>query len=501
MSRGVRDLRELICVSRLTIRDSDEELFSDEDNVRRDFDTLSLSSTSSVDSQKAVATPTGHTSPDSGCQTNGSTPPEPVQNVDARPKSSTKAKKRKKKEKKKPVLDLIPNRHELPKPEILPPLAVSSSSSACMTEHEVDSVSRPVLNPSVPPHDGNFDNMLCYMDATVVSNWLGRANENVVHITSFCRNCENFVRFAHFWLSDFPDQQKNEIFELEMGILSEEVSFAFAVGKDQRKVNQRDIHRLIGAIFREYPAKILSMKGPHMFLDYLDVLSSDKKSSYKKLLSDVKCSTRNKQYAQWLLATRSFAIVSIWSSVLNFYKNLLVKNDSSELCLSSNEGTVHHQRLTQAIRLGFVDVLHYYLSSNLISPYFKDSHNRTYLFTAVMHNQPSVLHYLINRIKPPIDINCASDTGNTPLHAAANNGNVELVTMLLQNPRINLNCKNPQCDNATPLHLAVMMGNKEVVEKLVKLGADTKLKMGELDIEEIARDFGHSDLLPSLSRK
>lgn len=61
-------------------------------------------------------------------------------------------------------------------------------------------------------------------------------------------------------------------------------------------------------------------------------------------------------------------------------------------------------------------------------------------------------------MKPPIDVNCPADTGNTPLHAAANNGNVNLVAILLQNPRIDINSKNPQCEDATPLHLAIMLG-------------------------------------------
>jgi hypothetical protein len=49
------------------------------------------------------------------------------------------------------------------------------------------------------------------------------------------------------------------------------------------------------------------------------------------MLSDVKCSTRNKQYAQWLLATRSFAIVSCWSAIVNFYRNLLDRLQQSNL--------------------------------------------------------------------------------------------------------------------------------------------------------------------------
>jgi hypothetical protein len=71
---------------------------------------------------------------------------------------------------------------------------------------------------------------------------------------------------------------------------------------------------------------------------------------------------------------------------------------------------------------------------------------------------PLIIIALLLQVKPPIDVNCAADTGNTPLHAAANNGNVNLVTILLQNPRIDINSKNPQCEEATPLHLAIMLG-------------------------------------------
>ncbi|XP_062619995.1 uncharacterized protein LOC134281575 [Saccostrea cucullata] len=501
MSRGVRDLRDLICVSRLTVRDSDEEIFSDDEVVIKDLDTLSVSSASSVDSSKRLPSVERHVSPDSGCVTNtcSSTPPETAVETDVIPKK-TKPKKRKKRDKK-PVLNIVPGTYELPRAEVLPPVASTSFGSIISENQDVDEVSSPVVDKRVRANTTNFDDMMCYIDATVVSSWLSRANDNVQKLCEFCQNSEKFVQFAHFWLSDFPDQQKNEIFELEYEIIVEEANFAFTVGKEQRKITNRDILGLITAVFREYPGILLSSKGPYLFLDYLDVLSSEKQTSYKRLLSDVKCSTRNKQYAQWILAMRSFTLLSVWTAIVNFYRNL--KRDVSptqdhSLLSSSSKESVHHQRVVQAIRLGLVDVLHYYITTALVNPHYKDSHNRTYIFTAVMYNQPSILHYLINRVKPPIDVNCAADTGNTPLHAAANNGNVDLVTILLQNPRIDINYKNPQCEEATPLHLAIMLGNREVVEKLLKMGANAKLTMGDLTAEDIARDFGHAELLPLL---
>jgi hypothetical protein len=122
---------------------------------------------------------------------------------------------------------------------------------------------------------------------------------------------------------------------------------------------------------------------------------------YKKMLSDVKCSTRNKQYALWLLATRSFAIVSCWSAIVNFYRNLLDRLQQSNLtsfCSKEDKDDINQVRLSQAIRLGYVDVVHYYSVSGLVSLTDTDTHQRTTIFTAVMHNQPEVLHYLINRV-------------------------------------------------------------------------------------------------------
>lgn len=299
------------------------------------------------------------------------------------------------------MFDIIPGTFDLPKAEVLPPVASTSYGSILSETQDVDDVSSPVVDKRVRSKGTNFDDMMCYIDATVVSTWLARANKSVQNLCDFCLNAEKFVQFSHFWLSDFPDQQKNEIFELEYEIIVEEANFAFAVGRDQRKVINRDILSLISAIFREYPGVLLSSKGPYMFLDYLHVLSSDKHTSYKRLLSDVKCSTRNKQFAQWILATRSFTLLSVWSAIVNFYRNL--KRDVSpgqdlSLLSSSSKESIHHQRVVQAIRLGFVDVLHYYITTALVNPHYKDSQNRTYIFTAVMYNQPSVLHYLINRV-------------------------------------------------------------------------------------------------------
>ena len=55
MSRGIRDLRDLICVSRLTYRESDEEIFSDDDRLAKDFNALSFSRDASGNSRESSA--------------------------------------------------------------------------------------------------------------------------------------------------------------------------------------------------------------------------------------------------------------------------------------------------------------------------------------------------------------------------------------------------------------------------------------------------------------
>lgn len=62
------------------------------------------------------------------------------------------------------------------------------------------------------------------------------------------------------------------------------------------------------------------------------------------------------------------------------------------------------------------------------------------------------------QVRPKLDVNEASRTGNTALHAVANNANVEICALLLAEADIDVNAANDQCDDATALHLAVMHG-------------------------------------------
>ena len=72
------------------------------------------------------------------------------------------------------------------------------------------------------------------------------------------------------------------------------------------------------------------------------------------------------------------------------------------------------------------------------------------------HNKDSWIHDKSNR-------------GNTPLHLAAQEGNLNSVASLLS-PQTNLNVTN--LDGQTPLHLAAINGHSQVVKLLWENGAD-----------------------------
>ena len=365
MSRGVRDLRELICVSRLTFRGSDDEdgILSDEDGqLTRFLSRLSCSSGADNESRQSSAqsTRTGsadNRSPDSGFGTNGQSPetegiPGDVlsskgDKAEVKPHPPPSGTKRsgasRRKSKKNKILDTLPTMHELPKPAPLPPvksnpLRPMQSSSNCSSEDEVSepvpskplNQSQSALDSRSKVHRGNFDELLAYIDATLISEWLLQSNEQVAELTTWLHMGEHFVQFAHFWLSDFPDIQRQEIFQLEYSIILDQLGLVFAAGRDSGKIRHRDLVQFLEGVFWEYPTKLLSAKGSFLFLDYLDILTSERQVHYKKLLSDVRCSTRVKQYAQWTLGVRAFTLVSIWLAVVNFYRCLLPKSSHGD---------------------------------------------------------------------------------------------------------------------------------------------------------------------------
>lgn len=433
--------------------------------------------------------------------------------------------------------------------------------------------------------NGNFDKMLTYIDASVVSEWLNRANRllrkmhkwhqdnsNLYDTHKVNRNksefikYESFINFANFWLgcnktSKLDHRQRRQLLEMEYSIICDEVTQAFQIGIESQEIGLSDIHQLLHAVFKEYPLQLLSFRGVYLLLDYIDTLSSNRLNEYKNLLSDVKCRTVNKQYAQWLLSIRSFSLINLCWSIVKFYRDstaqielpktnndgsvldelngrisslsVVEKNrsDSTSSSISSNSTDskpskshfinssetefvqISNQEkyefyLKAVLKNDYPEVLHYLITTKKIDPFKIDEKGRTLIFLAVINDLPKILNYLVKRW-PTIDINMPCDSGNTPLHAAVNQGNIVLVELLLnslssdlsidlkkqtssvasfasnsfaeiterKNHILDVNKVNKKCMDTTPLHLAVWNDFNEIAIRLVQSNADPYLKM------------------------
>ena len=89
---------------------------------------------------------------------------------------------------------------------------------------------------------------------------------------------------------------------------------------------------------------------------------------------------------------------------------------------------------------------------------------------------------------PDIDPCKPDEFGTTPLHAAAANGLVKLMEILVKRPGINLNVETP--GGNTPLHYAAINRNSKIIAILVNAGADVKLRNKE----------GHSPLFDAMNK-
>ena len=375
MSRSVRDLRELVNVSRLSYRD-DEEVDDLYPESVQDFDSIPLE----------VSQP--------------SLPKR--RNKDLAPLAS----------KEKPVsppLSSGSSGRGSPLPPIGSTHSLSSNNSPSSSgrnspaSHLHDGERLRVVSAhkkDIKPSKPNFDKILLYMDSTVIGDWLTKANDSIKQLTSWLHSSDNFVQFAHFWLSEMPRSKQRELMDMEFSVLMEEIYFAFGAGLKEGSITRDDIDAFSRAVLWEYPEKFHCSETRDFFLNILLCLCSGRKSNYRALLSDVQCSTLTKQFVQLILATRAFAIVSIFSGVLEFYKTMFQRsaytNSVGNSIASKSLVTIATEFAFQAVQKELPDVLGYLMKNySLQHQTMKDSAGKSVIFTAVLSGNEKMLGYLL----------------------------------------------------------------------------------------------------------
>uniref|UniRef100_A0A8C8R9P4 Family with sequence similarity 220 member A n=1 Tax=Pelusios castaneus TaxID=367368 RepID=A0A8C8R9P4_9SAUR len=165
------------------------------------------------------------------------------------------------------------------------------------------------------PEKGRLDTVFNHFDTTSLTDWMEKAYSSISDLGVWCCTGDNFVHFAHFWLSELQYNQKLQLLELEMGIIEDELQLAFLNGLDS-DMQLSDLHSILAATLSEYPMGLLSNQKPYIFLDYLNLMSSKQSTGYKKMLSSIKYITNNPQVTQWLLTVRAFALANLWHAVV-----------------------------------------------------------------------------------------------------------------------------------------------------------------------------------------
>ncbi|XP_067317291.1 uncharacterized protein SMIM10L3 isoform X1 [Anolis sagrei] len=352
-----------------------------------------------------------------------------------------------------------------------------------------------------PPEKDIYEKLFNSFDSTAVAGWLETAHNLISEMGEWSCSGDNFVHFAHFWLSELQFNQKQQLLELEMGVIEDEVRLSFLEGPDSKEIQPSELNSILAASLSEYPMGLVNNQNAFIFLDYLNLMSSVDASGYKEMLSNIQYTIKNPQITQWLLAIRAFALASLWHAIVKFYKTLVHTQQSAEQpdksSVSANKkqsNEVVKERALQAVQLGYPDVLDYLVRSQKLDPGVVDGKNRNLLFLATIYDQSKILDYFLEMAFPIPDVNQAAENGNTPLHAAVNTGKMHLVSLLLHYPGINVNVQNPQCDGATPLHFAIVYGHLGICYLLLNATADVQSPMGGLTPLQLAEMFGNETI-------
>ena len=202
----------------------------------------------------------------------------------------------------------------------------------------------------------------------LIARWLKDANAIISQLSDWCQDGDNFVVFGHFWLTEFPGVERNSLVRMEHDIFVDRLASAFSAASQFRLCH---VTALAEAVLHEFPRRLLSVEGPRLVLHWLDVLTSPKRcEQFCKTFSSVHCSTTCHQHSEIVLSLRAFALVSLVSAFVDFYQKLVDNHvhrrpdENIPTAREENQSTSHHlsvseQRMCVAIRHVFY--LKYYV--------------------------------------------------------------------------------------------------------------------------------------------
>ena len=161
----------------------------------------------------------------------------------------------------------------------------------------------------------DLDIVLRLFDKSIVLVWLEQTKRSITDISDWCTEEDNFICFAHFWLSEFPSDCRCSMFEFQYGILRDKIAFGCS-----KRPSPEQLASFLNAVLHEFPeGRLCGLSDAHIFLELLEALAEKHKRD--RLLAGVVYSLHSRQHYDCMLAVRSYAIVSICSAILDQYRS------------------------------------------------------------------------------------------------------------------------------------------------------------------------------------
>ena len=260
----------------------------------------------------------------------------------------------------------------------------------------------PISKPIKNSKQKNLDSLFPYLDTTIVNGWLEELNNKLDYINKFMKKSNNFLEFANFFLVDLPSEKYKELLDLEFSIILDQLKYAFHAGFSEDAISPKDLHTLATSVIKEYPKKLKKeKKGPELLLNITLIFCSEKDETYRKLLRNVNYFTDNKLYIQWLLAIRAFGLIGFITGIFKFFENIQqlqeIFNNKIEESDSVDKDILNLDKLAiLCIKKDYMRVLRFFCNHGHVSlEKVRDRKSRNLLFVAVAEGNTEAINYLV----------------------------------------------------------------------------------------------------------
>lgn len=130
-------------------------------------------------------------------------------------------------------------------------------------------------------------------------------------------------------------------------------------------------------------------------------------------------------------------------------------------------GNLNDCIIHESIRRDLISLFLFLYSINGIEIMKLDQNDFTALHYAIRSSNLEVLKLLLSKPNEKVDVNVLGYCGRTPIQLASIVGNMQIFSLLLQQPGVNI--KQLDDEDMTALHHAAKQGNRGIVEELLKM--------------------------------